>query len=151
MIASRRHNGFTLIEVMVVVAIVAILAAIAIPSYAAFIQRSNRSEARNALLEAAVWMERWRTERGLYGNAPATPTVAPATFPFTQTPSAPAAAKYTIAPPTIAALGIGYLITASPTGAMAGDLCGDLTIDHSGARGFTGASPPATQDICWNR
>lgn len=136
-------------ELIIVMVILGILTAIAIPNYTAYIQRSNRSAARNALLEAAVWMERWRTERGLYGNAPATPTVAPATFPFTQVP-ATGTAKYTIAAPTIAALGIGYTITATATGVMTGDVCTTMAIDQTGQRTFT-TGGGGTQEVCWNR
>ena len=49
-------RGFTLIEVMIVVAIVAILSAIALPSYTEYIRRGNRAEARAGLLQAAQWM-----------------------------------------------------------------------------------------------
>ena len=129
-------------ELIIAMVILGILTAIAIPNYTAYIQRSNRSEARNALLEAATWMERWRTERGLYGNAPGTPTAAPATFPFTQVP-ATGTAKYTIAPPAVTA--VTYLITAVPTGVMTGDPCGNLSIDQTGQR------LPALPDWCWSR
>ena len=145
-----KSGGFTLMEVIIVTVIIGILTAIAVPNYTAYIQRSNRSEARNALLEAATWMERWRTERGLYGNAAATPVVPPATFPYTQVPAAPAIAKYTIAAPTIAPLGIGYTITATATGVMAGDICLTLTIDQTGQRTFT-TGGAGTQELCWNR
>jgi type IV pilus assembly protein PilE len=147
---EAQQRGFTLMELMIGITIIGILTAVAIPNYLAYIQRSNRSEARNMLLEAATWMERWRTERGLYGNAPGTPTVAPVGFPFTQVPALPAAAKYTIAAPTIAPLGIGYTITATPVGAMAGDVCGALSVDESGRRIFT-VGPGASQELCWNR
>ena len=61
--------GFTLIEVVIVMAVVAILTAIAIPNYFQFIARGHRSEARATLTAAAQWMERFRTERGTYNGA----------------------------------------------------------------------------------
>jgi type IV pilus assembly protein PilE len=129
---------------MIAMVILGILTAIAIPSYTAYIQRSNRSEARRALLEAATWMERWRTQTGVYGSTLATPTVAPP-LPFTQVPPLPATARYTIAAPVIAALGIGYTITATPTGVMTGDVCGAFSIDQTGAR------TPTVPAHCWSR
>ena len=145
----RREQGFTLMELIIAMVVMGILTAIAIPNYTAYIQRSNRAEARNALLEAATWMERWRTQTGVYGNTLAAPTVAPAAFPFTQVPQI-GTAKYTIAAPTIAALGIGYSITATAVGVMAGDVCSTLTITETGARTFT-TGGGGTQQICWNR
>lgn len=139
-----RQHGFTLMELIITMVIIGILTAIAIPSYTAYIQRSNRSEARSALLEAATWMERWRTQIGTYGNTLGTPTVSPAAFPFTQVP-ATGTAKYTIAAPAIAALGIGYTITATPTGVMTGDPCGAFSIDQTGAR------TPTVPAHCWSR
>jgi type IV pilus assembly protein PilE len=142
--------GFTLIELMVTLAITAILATIAIPSYTAYIMRSNRSDARAQLLEVANWMERWRTDRGRYddpaspGNPPPTPP-----FPATYAQSPPTgAAKYNIAVATPTA--VGYTITATATGMMTGDVCTTLTLTETGVRGFT-TGGGGTQDICWNR
>ena len=144
----NHQRGLTLMELIITMVIIGILTAIAIPNYTAYIQRSNRSDARNALLEAAAWMERWRTQTGVYGSALATPTVAPP-LPFTQVPQV-GTAKYTIAAPTIAALGIGYSITATAVGVMATDVCSTLTITETGARTFT-TGGGGTQQICWNR
>lgn len=136
-----RARGFTLIEMVVVMTILAILTAIAIPSYWAFIARSNRSEARSQLLMAAAWVERWRTQSGSYLGA---------ALPLTLTQSPPQGGpKYGIALPVLTA--VAYTITATPTpgGPMAGDvLCTSLSIDQTGLRTFTGTG---TQDVCWAR
>ena len=105
-------------ELIITMVIIGILTAIAIPNYTAYIQRSNRSEARNALLEGGDMDGAMaHASAGVYGNTLASPDqLHRATFPFTQVPAAPATAKYTIAAPTIAAVGIGYTITATPMG-----------------------------------
>jgi type IV pilus assembly protein PilE len=59
-------KGFTLIELMVVVVIVAILAAIAIPGYTSQIRKSRRTDARNALLDAAAREERFYATNNYY-------------------------------------------------------------------------------------
>ena len=78
MLTPRPHQqGFTLIEVMITVAVVAILTAVALPSYNEYVRRGQRAEARAALLQAAQFMERVRTERNSYrpgGAAPTLPT-----------------------------------------------------------------------------
>lgn len=134
-----RGRGFTLIELVTVMAIVGILTAIALPNYWAYIARSNRSEARSQLLIAANWVERWRTQQGSYAGAALPPSLiqSPAQGP----------AKYNIALPVLTA--ITYTITATPVvgGPMATDVCTSISIDHTGQRTFTGG----TQEVCWGR
>ena len=137
------QRGFTLMEVLVTMVILAILAAIAIPNYAAYMQRSRRAEARAALLEAAIWMERWRTERGRYDD-PANVNNPPPTFPWTQVPRT-GPARYNIA---VAATPATYTITVTPTGLMTGDVCTSLAINETGQRIFTGGG--ASQRTCWD-
>ena len=62
----KRQRGFTLIELMVTVAIIAILAAIAYPSYMDSVRKSRRTDAKNALTQAMANMERFYTENNTY-------------------------------------------------------------------------------------
>lgn len=67
---SSQKSGFTLIELMITVAIVAILAAVAYPSLMNQIRKSRRSDAVQALAALQQAQERWRTQNSLYaGNA----------------------------------------------------------------------------------
>ncbi len=65
----KRSSGFTLIELMVVVAIVAILASIAIPAYTKYIQRGDVVEATQALSQYRVQMEQYYQDNANYGGA----------------------------------------------------------------------------------
>ena len=68
-----KHQGFTLIELMIVVAVVAILSSIAYPSYTEYVRRGHRAEARAGLLQAQQWLERAATATGTYPASSAFP------------------------------------------------------------------------------
>jgi type IV pilus assembly protein PilE len=137
-------RGFSLLELLVALAIVAVLTAIAVPSYAEYIARSKRFEARAGLLEAAHWMERWRTERGRYDDA-ASANQPPPDFPWRQIPPG-GVPNYTV---SVVATAATYRITATATRGMATDVCASLSIDETGQRTFTGDR--ASAEVCWNR
>jgi type IV pilus assembly protein PilE len=137
-------RGYSLLELLAAVAILAVLASIALPTYAEYIARSRRLEARAGLLEAAHWMERWRTERGRYDD-PAGAGQPPAEFPWRQIPRA-GDAHYAV---SVVATAVSYRITATATRLMAGDVCSSLSIDETGRRSFTG--PGSTEEVCWIR
>ncbi len=131
-----REAGFTLIELMIVVAIVGILVVVAYPSYADYVRRSARAEAKGILLENAQFMERWYTTNGTYVGA---------TLPVVQSPRT-GVARYTLsfaAGPAAAT----YTLQAVPvTGsAQAGDSCGTLTLNQAGAKDVS----KSTVAACW--
>lgn len=138
----KKAAGFTLIELMIVVAIVGILAAIAYPSYMDSVRKSRRADAKAALSNAAQALERYYTEKNSYLNATlgdGAGTVFPDHTPSDQ---AHDSAYYIL---SITNQGVGtYTLNASPTGAMAADNCGALTLDHLGQKG---AALPIAQ--CW--
>ncbi len=137
---TLRLRGFTLIELMIAVAVIAILAAVALPSYSEYVRRSARAEARAALMQGAQWMERAATAMGTYPDTAAFPTN------LTRVPSD----RYTIALASPAGNVAGtYTLTATPRGAQAGDKCGSFTLTHTGVRNVTGGTE--TMQNCWTR
>lgn len=133
-------NGFTLIELMVTVAIVAILASIALPAYTDYVIRGQLAEARTALSDMRVRMEQYFMDNRTYVGADTAPSPNPCTPPsglsnrfiYDCTP-APTAAAY-----TIRAQG-------------AGNLNGFIfTIDQNNGKATTGApSGWTTNNTCW--
>ncbi len=142
----KRLLGFTLIELMITIAVIGILAAVALPSYQEHVRRTNRAEAKGILLEMAQLLERNFTEANRYDlKSDATNF----TLPVTQSPKT-GTAKYTIqlSPGTLTRN--TYTLEAVPTGAMSNDACATLTLTHTGIKGVSG-NPSLVASDCWQR
>jgi type IV pilus assembly protein PilE len=152
---KRIQIGFTLVELMITVAVVGILAAIALPNYTQYVQRSHRSNARNALIQAAQWMERAASSTGAYPVHVAPPGVSPIPASLLAVDGM----RYTVTVPTSSQT--TYTFRAIPTTAQAGDPCETLTLDHFNQRATlntaaTGARTSANIALqsdaqCWQR
>lgn len=135
---SSRHSivGFTLIELMIVVAVVAILAAIAYPSYQDQIRKSRRGQAKADLAEYAQQAERWHTVNNSYLNF---------ALPRNQSPrEAGSIARYNLALSTQTAN--TFVITATAVNGQQQDRCGNLSLSQAGVKTETGS---ATLAECW--
>jgi len=141
--AKPRQRGFTLLEVMVVVAVIGILSAIAWPSYNAYMRRSHRADARAGLLQAQQWMQRAATT----GNYP---DDLPDALNWVNDSKKRYKIDFEIAPSPGTP---GYTLKAErkDDSAQAHDECGDLTLDHTGKRGMVPGTTTKTVAYCWNR
>ena len=148
--AGATAGGFTLIELMIVVAIVAILGAIAVPNYREYVARGYRNDAKSVLLENAQWLERNYTQSNAYNKDGAGAAVATAQLPKQVAPSDPGAiARYNISFANIAA--DTFSLQAVPTGGQTGDKCGTFTLSNTGDKDVSGNTGDATAITCWSK
>ena len=130
----RKPRGFTLIEIMIVVAIIGILAAIAIPSYSEHIRKTRRADAKETLLKLAALEERWFFTRNSY-----TTTISDLTNSTASTEG-----YYTISLESITG---GFILKAKPVvgGVQARDKCSEFSVTHTGLKQSAGG----TVAECW--
>ncbi|HLI18123.1 MAG TPA: type IV pilin protein [Rhodanobacteraceae bacterium] len=140
----QRKHGFTLIELMIVVAIIAILAAIAIPWWGRYTYRARRADGQKLLMQIAQGEERFYTD---YNHYPL--TAESLGFPSNTPTSEDGYYIAGIANPA-ASTGQGYVATATPLGPQSNDVCGVLSIDNTGTK-IPGPSSTSqnTNGNCW--
>ena len=134
--AMTHARGFTLIELMIVVAVIAVLTALAYPAYQDQVRKSRRAQAKADLVEYAQGAERHFTANNSYSGY---------TFPA-QSPRQ-GTGFYTLSPtPLTDAEATAFTLTATATGDQVNDRCGNLTLSSTGVKGKTGSAPDSE---CW--
>jgi type IV pilus assembly protein PilE len=134
------QNGFTLMELMITLAIVGVLAAIAFPSYQTYVLRTHRVTAGACLSEMAQQMERYYTSNLSYSSA-----LLPAPTCVTDV-----AGRYSFAFATAQPAATTYIIEATPTGGQLSDTtCATLTINQAGTKGVSTSTSAGVIRGCW--
>ncbi|MFZ2293483.1 MAG: type IV pilin protein [Polaromonas sp.] len=144
---KRISSGFTLIELMIVVAIVAILASIAYPAYSNSILKGRRAEGRTALAELMQQQERYMTQNNAYyafSNAAGTTT--PASVPFkTFSGDTPAKTAYYLSASACPSSTISECVQVSATPVKSDPEAGTLQVLSTGTKTCTGTKT----SVCW--
>lgn len=136
------NKGFTLLELMIVIAVVGVLAAIAIPAYSDYVTRSKRADAKNALLAFQLEQEKFRANNPTYITAASSPLP-------TDSPDG----HYTIALSGAAGL-TTYSLTATPKASQNDPQCGTFVIDWQNNRDNVNdsiADEAEEERTCWQR
>lgn len=125
-----KTRGFTLIELMIVIAVLGILASIALPAYNKQVEKTRRSDAIASLLGTAQRLERCFTRNNSYSAAGC--------------PSGTFDSEEEFYAVRVAATATTYTLTATAQGAQSGDSCSPFTLDELGNR-----NAASTTDRCW--
>ena len=148
----KRHpeNGFTLIELMIVVAIISLLAAITYPAYLDYVIKSKRSIATSTLTQIAARQEQFRMDNKQYAadltnlGYPSDPLIVDDASNFVAAGTSGQTYSISVNRPNAQE----YTLTATPLGAQADrdTACDSFTLTHEGTKGVTGAK--SVRD-CW--
>lgn len=145
----QNSPGFSLIELMIVVAVVAILSAVAFPSYQQYVRRAARAEARATMLDIAQMEERFLTSNNFYVafDGPSG-TVAPPAGWKNYAGADSGSRKYDVSVAAGASgIATSFVISAAPSNGHSDPNCGTLTLNNVSQRGQSAG----TLAECWGK
>ncbi len=135
----NRVKGFTLLELMIVVAIIGILASVAIPAYSTYILKSQRTKAVTSLLEVASRQARYYTAENKYANNMTLLGYSANPLPVDEVFSVSVAAV----------TADGFSIQAAPINKQVKDVCGTFQLNELGQKSLTGGTGTVAE--CWRQ
>lgn len=144
---NRHTRGFSLVELMITVAVIAILAAVAVPAYRQYVMRASRTDATAALLRLASAQERFYLQNNRYADDGELADAPPAGLGITGTERG----MYALAIDS-EDLAVGYVATATAIdgeGQSADTDCVEFSVDQQGLRRAEDSGGTATTDRCW--
>ena len=137
-------RGFTLVELLVAVAVGALLAAVALPTFFEQMARARRTDVQVALLEDAAYLQHYYASHDAFSGTPSPQ------LPVSRVPRL-GTARYTIEVAVPADDPSSFVLTATRTGATSADACGDFTYDNVGQRGLVAGTVASGRNVagCW--
>ncbi len=141
-IKTGRFRGFTLIELMIVVAIIGLLATIALPSYQDYIRKARRADAKSSLSQLAQFMERNYSVAQRYDKDGSGTNI---TLPFSESPVDGSSKYYDLSLSSVAQN--TYTLQAVPKNGQENDQCKTLTLNNAGTKTTSNTAMSASD--CW--
>lgn len=131
----NESSGFTLIEILIVVALLGLLLSLALPSYQHYLQRGQRTEAIRMLTTAAACLERHRARSGAYDTTQCTRFTDNKHYQLSIKPQGDTSS-------------MSFVLIAKPMKFFKNDYCGNLSLDQTGKRAISGK--PENLWKCWS-